>query len=83
MRSLFSSTKPIPAPAAAENQPNYGSTTASDVESDRKHNTDSAGHQLTHSDNESVSSDVQTGVQKIEATTSVWTKTTLIIAYVM
>ena len=35
------------------------------------------------SDDESVNKDAQAGVQKIEATTSVWSKTHLILAYIL
>lgn len=35
------------------------------------------------SDTDKISEDAQLGVQKIEATTKVWTKTALIVAYVM
>lgn len=35
------------------------------------------------SDSDRISQDAQAGVQKIEATTKVWTKTSLIVAYAM
>ena len=52
-----------------EPQPSYGTT---------------GGHHQPASDTEdTVSLDVQPGVQKIEATTSVWPLSHLIIAYVL
>lgn len=35
------------------------------------------------SDADKISEDAQAGVQKIEATTKVWTKTALVVAYAM
>jgi len=45
----------------------------------------SVGPQVYNKDNDSeeISSDVQAGVQAIEAITSVWTRKELIIAYVL
>ena len=50
--------------------------------SDEKHVTETHVSKYD-SDGESFTSDAQTGVKKIEATTSVWSKSNLIAAYVM
>lgn len=39
--------------------------------------------QPDESDSDNISQDAQDGVKKMEATTKVWTKTALIVAYVM
>jgi hypothetical protein len=51
-----------------DNIPNYGAVTSN-------HPVDTDG--------ESISSEVQLGIQKIEATTSVWPRSHLVLAYVM
>ena len=50
---------------------------------DGKEETLETSASVTDSDSEVVSQDAQAGVQKMEATTQVWTSQHLIIAYVM
>lgn len=65
-------------PITEANTPRKGSaTTVSDVENVVNQ------EQKTALDSEAISSNAQAGVQKIEATTSVWSTATLILAYIL
>ena len=79
MRSLFENIKAEVMPVTGKHR---SSAVKGDIEGDQEPNITSH-EQHVDSDNEGVSPDAQTGVQKIEATTSVWSTSHLIAAYIM
>jgi hypothetical protein len=97
MRDLFGRLRPSLNPTALETeksevQANAGSTdTGLENASSHEHSKEATAHsqprsvtaQDNDSDDELVHRDAQAGVQKMEATTQVWTKKHLIAAYVM
>jgi hypothetical protein len=97
MRDLFGRLRPSLNPTALETeksevQANAGSTdTGLENASPHEHSKEATAHsqprsvtaQDNDSDDELVHRDAQAGVQKMEATTQVWTKKHLIAAYVM
>lgn len=74
--ALLSRLSPDRAPAQAEDSRESDHEKAPGVSTDDRSTDD--GHSP-----ERVAEDAQAGVQKIEATTSVWTKNALIVTYVM
>ena len=97
MREIFGRLRPSLTPAALETEKSESqATTAShdaslENASSHEHSKEATTHaqprsvtaQDNDSDDELVHRDAQAGVQKMEATTQVWTKKHLIAAYVM
>lgn len=78
MRGVFERLRLHDAPVVEEPQP------APHPENGEKQApiVDDKGHEVV-TDSESISSDAQGGVKKIEATTKVWGKGSLIVAYIL
>lgn len=77
MQSLFAKIKPDDAPVTEKQ------SSAVDHREDDKEAGITVHNQHVENDSESLSADAQAGVKKIEATTSIWSTSHLIAAYIM